>query len=60
MILVQAQQYGHVKFGKAVEGDVPHSLASIEKAKLLLGYRPNVKTHKGLEKTVKWFYENTK
>lgn len=50
----------HVKFGKAVEGDVPHSLASIEKAKLLLGYRPNVKTHKGLEKTVKWFYENTK
>ena len=50
----------HVKFGNAVEGDVPHSLASIEKAKLLLGYRPDVKTHKGLDKTVKWFYENAK
>lgn len=50
----------HVKFGKAVEGDVPHSLASIEKAKLLLGYRPDVKILKGLDKTVKWFYENSK
>ncbi len=49
-----------VKFGKAVEGDVPHSLASIEKAKLLLDYKPRVKTYEGLEKTVKWFYENTK
>ena len=47
-----------VKFGKPVEGDVPHSLASIEKAKLFLGYKPDVKIYEGLDKTVKWFYEN--
>ena len=49
-----------VKFGKAIHGDVPHSLASIEKAKLLLNYKPDVRIHEGLDKTVKWFYENKK
>ena len=49
-----------VKFGNPVEGDVPHSLASIEKAKKLLNYNPNIKTMDGLKKTVEWFYNNKK
>lgn len=49
-----------VNFGKPVEGDVPHSLASIDKAQKLLNYKPNVKILEGLNKTVKWFYENKK
>jgi len=36
-------------------GDVKHSLASIEKAKKLLGYNPQFDFHKGLEETVAWY-----
>jgi nucleoside-diphosphate-sugar epimerase len=36
-------------------GDVKHSLASIEKAKKLLGYRVNVKFEEGLKKTIEWY-----
>jgi UDP-N-acetylglucosamine/UDP-N-acetylgalactosamine 4-epimerase len=49
-----------VSFGDTIEGDVPHSLASIEKAKILLNYNPNIKTIDGLKKTVEWFYNNKK
>ena len=35
-------------------GDVPHSLASIKKAKKDLGYKPIVKVSEGIEKTVEW------
>ena len=43
-------------FGPVRVGDVPHSLASIEKAKFHLDYNPKVKIELGLKKTVKWFY----
>jgi UDP-glucose 4-epimerase len=36
-------------------GDVLHSLASIEKAERLLGYRPRVSFQDGLRQTVAWF-----
>lgn len=36
-------------------GDVRHSMASIEKAEKLLGYRPLVTFEEGLRRTVKWF-----
>lgn len=36
-------------------GDVKHSLASIEKAKKLLGYRVSVKFEEGLKKTIDWY-----
>ena len=36
-------------------GDIPHSLASIEKAKQLLGYIPVVNFKDGLKKTVEWY-----
>ena len=49
-----------VRFGDSIEGDVPHSLASIKKAKKLLNYNPKIKTIDGLKKTVEWFYNNKK
>ncbi len=36
-------------------GDIPHSLASIEKAKQLLGYIPIVNFKDGLKKTIDWY-----
>lgn len=41
-------------------GDIPHSLASIEKAKTLLGYQPSHTIDKGLKEAVKWYWENLK
>tara|TARA_B110000027_G_C16068673_1_gene277960 strand:- start:200 stop:1201 length:1002 start_codon:yes stop_codon:yes gene_type:complete len=45
-------------FGNTRGGDVPHSLASIEKAKRLLNYEPSIKIFNGLQKTVDWFYKS--
>ena len=39
-------------------GDIPHSLASIEKAKKLLKYHPEYSLEKGLKKAIKWYWEN--
>jgi UDP-glucose 4-epimerase len=36
-------------------GDVVHSLASIERARELLGYGPSVAWREGLEQTVAWY-----
>jgi len=44
--------------GSNREGDIPHSLASIEKAKVLLGYSPEYSVKKGLKEAVKWYWEN--
>ncbi|MDO5615009.1 MAG: SDR family oxidoreductase [Cruoricaptor ignavus] len=41
-------------------GDVPHSLASIEKAQQLLGYQPTHNFGQGLAEAVKWYWENLK
>ena len=41
-------------------GDIPHSLASIEKAKKLLCYNPQYSLKKGLKEAVKWYRENLK
>lgn len=45
-------QYGQIR-----EGDVPHSMASIEKAIKNLGYKPQTNISEGIEKTVEWFYK---
>lgn len=37
-------------------GDIPHSLASIEKAKELLGYKPTHFFEKGLQLSVRWYH----
>ena len=39
-------------------GDIGHSLASIDKAKSLLGYDPKYDINKGLQQAVKWYWKN--
>lgn len=39
-------------------GDIPHSLASIEKAKSLLGYAPRYSMRDGLREAVEWYWAN--
>jgi UDP-N-acetylglucosamine/UDP-N-acetylgalactosamine 4-epimerase len=39
-------------------GDIPHSFASIEKAKVVLGYKPEFSIEQGLEKAMQWYWEN--
>jgi len=41
-------------------GDILHSLASIEKAKNLLGYNPQFSIKAGLEIAINWYWENLK
>lgn len=47
-----------VKYGPTRQGDVPHSLASIEKARTLLGYEPEYNIETGLKEAVRWYWEN--
>ena len=42
-------------FGPSRIGDIPHSLASIKKAQMLLNYDPKISINLGLEKTVEWY-----
>jgi len=47
-----------IKFGPKRAGDVPHSQASIEKAKKLLGYQPTHNFKQGLTASLAWYYKN--
>ena len=47
-----------ITYGPERKGDIPHSLASIEKAKQLLGYNPQFSMQEGLKEAVKWYYTN--
>lgn len=49
-----------VKHGPDRKGDIPHSLASIQKAELTLGYQPTHNLEDGLKEAVKWYWENLK
>ena len=49
-----------IKYGTTRQGDVPHSLASIDKAKELLGYNPQYNIKSGLEEAVNWYWDNLK
>lgn len=42
------------------QGDIPHSLASIDKARQLLGYEPTHVIREGLKEAVKWYWDNLK
>ncbi len=48
------------KYGPNRQGDVPHSLASIEKAKTLLNYSPKYDMRSGLKEAVNWYWKNLK
>jgi UDP-N-acetylglucosamine 4-epimerase len=43
-----------ISYGPFRKGDIPHSLASIEKIKAHLGYSPRVSIQEGIQKTVDW------
>lgn len=47
-----------VKHGPNRPGDIPHSLASVEKAKELLGYEPSHNIEEGIKEAVEWYWEN--
>ena len=47
-----------VAYGPNRVGDIPHSLASIDKAKNLLNYNPQYSLKKGLEEAIKWYWKN--
>jgi UDP-N-acetylglucosamine/UDP-N-acetylgalactosamine 4-epimerase len=47
-----------VKHGPNREGDIQHSLASVEKAKKNLGYSPEFNFEEGLQIAVEWYMTN--
>ncbi|SNR66725.1 UDP-N-acetylglucosamine 4-epimerase [Maribacter sedimenticola] len=49
-----------ISYGEQRQGDIPHSLASIIKAKNLLKYNPSHSIEEGLEEAVNWYWENLK
>lgn len=49
-----------ITYGPNRQGDVPHSLASIQKAKNLLDYDPEFNIEAGLKEAVTWYWKNLK
>lgn len=47
-------------YGETRIGDIPHSLASINRAKSLLGYNPKYSLEEGLKEAVGWYWNNLK
>ena len=47
-------------YGANRAGDIPHSLASIDKAKTILGYNPKYSLQEGLKEAVIWYWNNLK
>lgn len=45
-------------YGPVRAGDIPHSLASIEKAGKLLGYKPTHTVREGMEEAIGWYRAN--
>jgi UDP-N-acetylglucosamine/UDP-N-acetyl-alpha-D-glucosaminouronate 4-epimerase len=45
-------------YGAVRAGDIPHSLASIDKARELLGYEPQYSIGDGLKEATEWYYNN--
>ena len=47
-----------VIYGPKRAGDIPHSHASVDKAKENLNYNPHYTLQQGLKEAVKWYWEN--
>ncbi|PZX20284.1 UDP-N-acetylglucosamine 4-epimerase [Breznakibacter xylanolyticus] len=45
-----------IHYGPERQGDVPHSLASIQKAQSLLGYAPQFNIQNGLSQAIDWYW----
>jgi len=50
----------NVSYGPFRKGDIPHSLASIDKIKTHLDYTPRVSIQEGIQKTVDWILSSTR
>lgn len=50
----------HAVYGEERNGDIPHSLASVDKAKKLMGYAPKYDINDGLREAISWYWENLK
>ncbi|WP_396150019.1 SDR family oxidoreductase [Flavobacterium sp.] len=57
---VYDSEISHVEviYGPQRAGDIPHSLASVEKAKRLLHYQPQFSFSQGLKEAVDWYWNN--
>ncbi len=49
-----------IQYGPYRKGDIPHSLASVDKARKLLNYNPEFDLKKGLTEACKWYWEHLK
>jgi UDP-N-acetylglucosamine 4-epimerase len=49
-----------IGYGSERVGDVPHSLASIEKATDLVGYTPKYDLEKGIQESMGWYWKHLK
>ncbi|BFM42325.1 SDR family oxidoreductase [Flavobacterium sp. CFS9] len=49
-----------IVYGANRAGDIPHSLASIDKARKMLGYDPKYSLQDGLKEAVSWYWKNLK
>lgn len=47
-----------IKYGPNRDGDIPHSHASITKAKKLLNYNPKYSLEEGLKECINWYWNN--
>jgi len=47
-----------IKHGPNRVGDIPHSLASVQKSQTLLGYKPQFDLRKGLKEAIDWYWKN--
>jgi UDP-N-acetylglucosamine 4-epimerase len=45
-----------IQYGPYRGGDIPHSLASIEKAKILIGYEPKFNMINGIKEAIEWYH----
>ena len=48
------------EYGPFRAGDIPHSMASIEKANKVLGYDPQYDAARGFREACQWYFENLK
>lgn len=48
----------NIIYGPKRVGDIPHSMASIQKAEVLLGYKPKYSIKDGLMEAIKWYWNN--
>ena len=46
-----------IEYGLPRKGDIPHSLASINKARKLLGYNPKYNLREGLNEAITWYWQ---